>query len=69
MTLREQIVEEMQTLPDNRLPEIFELIKKIQEDEEKPGLLRRLQKIRISDTPSDFSRNIDLYLNGEKTLD
>ena len=30
--------------------------------------MEKMRKIRI-DAPPDFSRKIDLYLNGEKTLD
>ncbi len=69
MNLREEIVADIQTLPEAVLPKLQETIKKLREDEEKPGFLKRLQKIKINDLPSDFSRNIDLYLNGEKELD
>lgn len=60
MNLREEIVTEIQNLPDDVLPELRETIKKLRERDEKPGLLRRLQKIKINDLPPDFSRNIDL---------
>lgn len=69
MNLREEIVTEIQNLPDNLLPELQETIKKMRERQERPELLRRLQKIKIQDLPPDFSRNIDLYLNGEKDID
>ena len=69
MNLREEILADIQTLPEAVLPKLQETIKKLREDEEKPGFLRRLQKIKINDLPPDFSRNIDLYLNGEKELD
>lgn len=69
MNLREEIVTEIQNLPDDVLPELRETIKKLRERDEKPGLLRRLQKIKINDLPPDFSRNIDLYLSGEKDID
>ncbi|MEP6924209.1 MAG: hypothetical protein ABI954_07075 [Pyrinomonadaceae bacterium] len=69
MNLREEIVADIQTLPETVLPKLRETIIKLREDEEKPGLLRRLQKIKITDAPSDFSRNIDLYLSGEKSID
>jgi hypothetical protein len=69
MSLREEIVTEIQNLPEDVLPELRETIKKLRERDEKPGLLRRLQKIKINDLPPDFSRNIDLYLSGEKDID
>jgi hypothetical protein len=69
MNLREEIVTEIQNLPEDVLPELRETIKKLRERDEKPGLLRRLQKIKINDLPPDFSRNIDLYLSGEKDID
>lgn len=69
MNLREEIVTEIQNLPEDVLPELRETIKRLRERDEKPGLLRRLQKIKINDLPPDFSRNIDLYLSGEKDID
>jgi len=68
MNIREEIVAKVQNLPDSVLPEIYELVEKIEEKEKKPGLLRRLQKIKI-EGPSDFAENFDLYMNGEKSLD
>jgi hypothetical protein len=65
MTIREEIVAKVQNLPENLLPEVFEFVEKIEEKEKKPGLLRRLQKIKIQ-APADFSRNIDLYMSGER---
>jgi hypothetical protein len=65
MTVREEIVAKVQNLPENLLPEVFEFVEKIEEKEKKPGLLRRLQKIKIQ-APADFSRNIDLYMSGER---
>lgn len=69
MNLREEIVADIQMLPEAALPKLQEAIKKLREEEDKPGFLSRLQKIKINDLPPDFSRNIDLYLNGEKELD
>ncbi len=68
MNIREEIVAKVQNLPDSVLPEIYELVEKIEEKEKKPGLLRRLQKIKI-EGPPDFAENFDLYMNGEKSLD
>lgn len=68
MTVREEIIAKVQNLPENVLPEIYEFVEKIAEKEEKPGLLRRLQKIKI-DGPPDFAENFDLYANGEKSIE
>ena len=68
MTIREEIVAKVQRLPESVLPEVYEFVEKIEEMKKKPGLLRRLQKIEI-EAPADFSRNIDLYLNGEKDFE
>ena len=68
MSIREQIVSKVQKLPESALPDVYEFVEKICEEQEKPGLLRRLQRIKI-EGPPDFSRNIDLYLNGEKDIE
>ena len=69
MTLREEIVAKVQVLPENALLELSEVIEKLQEKQDKPGFLKRLQQIKIKDLPPDYSRNIDLYLSGEKKID
>lgn len=68
MTVREEIIAKVQNLPENVLPEIYEFVEKIVEKEEKPGLLKRLQKIKI-EGPPDFAENFDLYANGEKSIE
>ncbi len=68
MNIREEIVEKIRLIPENRLPEVYEMIEKINKEEEKPSLMERLRQIKI-DAPPDFSRNIDLYMNGEKKID
>ncbi len=68
MNIREEIIAKVQNLPESVLPEVYQIVEKIEEKEKKPGLLRRLQKIKI-EAPADFSRNIDLYLNGEKDIE
>ncbi len=65
MNIREEIIAKVQNLPDRALPKIFEIVEEIEEKEKKPSLMERLRKIKI-DGPPDFSRNIDLYLSGEK---
>lgn len=68
MTIREEIVEKIQQIPENRLPELYKVVEKLADEEPKQGLLKRLQKIKI-DGPPDFAQNLDLYMNGEKSLD
>lgn len=68
MNIREEIVEKIQRIPENRLSELYKVVEELAGEKPKEGLLKRLQKIKI-DAPPDFSRNIDLYMNGEKNLD
>ena len=68
MNIREEIIIKVQNLPESVLPEVYKVVEKLEEKEKQPGLLRRLQKIKI-EAPRDFSRNIDLYLNGEKSIE
>lgn len=68
MITREQIVEKIRQIPENRLPELYEVVENFVEEKPKEGLLRRLQKIQI-DAPPDFAENFDLYANGEKSLE
>jgi len=68
MTIREEIIAKVQKLPDRVLPKVYEIVEEIEAKKIKPSFMERLQKIKI-DGPPDFSRNIDLYLNGEKQFD
>ncbi len=68
MNIREEIVAKVRNLPESVLPKIHEFIEKIEEKDEKPGLLKRLQKIKIQ-APPDFAENFDLYANGEKNIE
>lgn len=68
MTIREEILTKVQNLPESVLPQVYDFVEKIKEKEEEPGLLRRLQKIKI-EAPSDFAENIDLYISGEKSIE
>lgn len=70
MTIREQIVSKVQNLPEGALQEVYEFVEKIDESlDKKPlTLMQRLRKIKIQGPP-DFSRNLDLYLSGEKRVD
>lgn len=69
MTIREKLVEKVQNLPEENLAKVYEFVETIEKtDDEQEGLLRRLQKIKIQ-APKDFSRNIDLYMSGEKKIE
>ena len=68
MNIREEIVAKVRHLPENVLPQVYEFVDKLEEKEEKPSLMQRLRKIKIQG-PRDFSRNIDLYMSGEKKIE
>ena len=62
------IVQEIDRLNDNDLEALYELIKTFSQSRrmgKTPSLMSQLRQIQI-DGPEDFSRNLDLYLNGEK---
>lgn len=69
MEIREQIIEEVQKIPERHLSEFQEVVKDFVEKKSKPNLMERLRQIKITDLPPDYSRNIDLYLSGEKKID
>lgn len=70
MVTKEIIKSELDRVPEERLEEVYEVVKFYS----RPGipsngsLLSKLKKIKI-DGPEDFSENLDLYLSGEKTID
>ncbi len=68
MSIREEIVEKIQRIPESRLSELYKVVEKMADEQPKEGLLKRLAKIKI-DGPPDFAENFDLYMNGERNLD
>lgn len=68
MNIREEIIVKVQNLPESVLPEVFEIVEKLEGKEEKLSFMERLRKIKF-DGPPDFSRNIDFYMSGEKKID
>ncbi|MGI8542068.1 MAG: hypothetical protein ACR2MD_01150 [Aridibacter sp.] len=68
MTIREKLVEKVQNLPEESLPKVYEFIETVEKTDEKPSLMEQLRKIKIQ-APRDFSRNIDLYMSGEKKIE
>lgn len=68
MITREEIVQKIWQIPESRLLEVFEVIEKINKEEEKPSLMEQLRKIKI-EGPPDFAENLDLYMSGEKKIE
>ena len=71
MVTKEEIKSEIEKVPDERLPELYQIVKRFARPEpatSKPTLMSKLRRVRIS-APPDFSENIDLYLSGEKTIE
>jgi hypothetical protein len=68
MTIREKLVEKVQNLPEESLSKVYEFVETVEKMDEKPSLMEQLRKIKIQ-APRDFSRNIDLYMSGEKKIE
>lgn len=71
MVTKEEIKSEIEKVPDERLPELYQIVKRFahpKPDSSKQTLMSKLRRIRIN-APPDFSENIDLYLSGEKTIE
>lgn len=68
MTIREKLVEKVQNLPEESLSKVYEFVETVEKTDEKPSLMEQLRKIKIQ-APRDFSRNIDLYMSGEKKIE
>jgi len=71
MVTKDEIKTEIEKVPDERLDELYRVVRTFTEDKSsgaKEGFLLRLSRIKI-DGPEDFAANFDLYLNGEKSID
>jgi hypothetical protein len=73
MTLKELIKAEVDEVSEERLDELYILVRQFNEvppspSESRPSLMSRLKRIKI-DAPEDFAANLDLYLSGEKSVD
>ena len=70
MISKELIKIEIEKVPEDRLDELYSVVKRYAEP---PGngdgksLMSKLREIAI-EAPEDFAENIDLYLSGEKTV-
>ena len=64
MATREEIIAEIQKVPDEHLDELYRIIKKYEgidsEDEADQSVMAKLRQIRISASP-DFSTKANLY--------
>ena len=67
MTIREEIVEKIQRIPESRLPELYKVVENSADKQPEERLLRRLAKIKI-DGPSNFAENSDLIANRKSAL-
>jgi len=68
MTTKELIQAEIDRMSEQRLEELYRLIKSFaqsKEPDQKPSLMSRLKEVQI-EAPEDFAANFDLYLSGEK---
>ena len=71
MATKEEIKSEIEKVPEERLAELYQIVRRFtrsRPSSSKPTLMSKLRRIQISASP-DFSENIDLYLTGEKTIE
>lgn len=69
--MKEEIKSEIEKVPEERLAELYQVVKDFTQSKPKSSessLMSKLRRVRIS-APPDFSENIDLYLTGEKTVE
>jgi len=69
---KEDIKQEIEKVPDEKLETLYKYVKQLTEikpkKQSKESFMAKMRKIKIN-APPDFSRNIDLYLSGEKTIE
>lgn len=71
MVTKEEVKSEIERVPEERLAELYEIVRRFAQSKpasSKLTLMTKLRRIRIN-APPDFSENIDLYLSGEKSVD
>ncbi len=69
MISKELIKSEIEKVPDNRLEELYSLVKTYSQptgNGDGRSFMAKLREIAI-DGPDDFAENIDLYLTGENS--
>ncbi len=70
MVTKEIIKSEIDRVPEERLEELYEVVKVYSRAETETNgntLFSKLRQIKIQG-PEDFSEHLDLYLSGEKTI-
>ncbi len=70
MISKELIKSEIEKVPDERLEELYSVVRTYSErtgNRDGRSFMSKLKEITI-EGPEDFSENIDLYLIGEKTI-
>jgi len=71
---KDDVKEALENVPNEQLEALYRHVKELTRLEKpemkvsKESFMAKMRKISI-DAPPDFSRNIDLYLSGEKTID
>jgi hypothetical protein len=71
MATKEEIKSEIEKVPEERLAELYQIVRRFTQSRpssSQPTLMSKLRRISIS-APPDFSENIGLYLTGEKTIE
>jgi hypothetical protein len=71
MVTKEMIRSEIEQVPEDRLEELYEVVKLYSSPKARnngTSFLSKLKRISI-EGPEDFAANIDLYLTGEKSID
>ncbi len=71
MATKEEIKSEVEKVPEERLAELYQIVRRFTQSRptsSQTTLMSKLRRVRIS-APPDFSENIDLYLSGEKTVE
>jgi hypothetical protein len=71
MATKEEIKSEIEKVPEERLAELYQIVRRFTQSRPSSSqqtLMSKLRRVRIS-APPDFSENIDLYLAGEKAIE
>jgi hypothetical protein len=71
MATKEEIKSEIEKVPDERLAELYQIVRRFTQSRPSPSaptLMSKLRRVRIN-APPDFSENVDLYLTGEKIVE
>jgi hypothetical protein len=71
MTTKERIHAEIDKLDQERLDELYSLIRSFlasKVTQVQPSIMSKLKAVKI-DGPVDFAANLDLYMNGEKRVE